>query len=261
MPRKASGENRRPGDVVGRRQKKRRWKFDPSDPEGVRAERREARQQASQGVAESSPIQRSSERLNSQTTLRIVGGRLKRRSIQVPRNNTTRPMKDRTREAVFNLMGQKFDGGLAVDLFAGSGLMLFESISRGMDGGIGVELSQQMCACIRKGAEDLGIQNLVSVVQANAFGCTPRSMLGVDPTRLAKLRAVFFCPPYAMWDSHGEELGNLINGWQEVAPRECLLVVESDRRSVSEGLPSSGEWDTRVYKPAWVSVWKRGGSV
>ena len=65
--------------------------------------------------------------------MRIVGGRLRHRNIQMTNLETTRETQDKVREAIFNMVGPYFDGGICLDLFAGSGAMGIEAYSRGME--------------------------------------------------------------------------------------------------------------------------------
>jgi len=65
--------------------------------------------------------------------LRVIGGTFGSRKIKEVKSDKTRPTTDRNKEAVFNILGQYFSGGAALDLFAGSGALGIEAISRGMD--------------------------------------------------------------------------------------------------------------------------------
>ena len=65
------------------------------------------------------------------STLRIIGGRLRGSVIEYHGDPRTRPMKDRVREAAFNLIGPQVVGTFAIDLFAGTGALAFEALSRG----------------------------------------------------------------------------------------------------------------------------------
>ncbi|MDE6945962.1 MAG: 16S rRNA (guanine(966)-N(2))-methyltransferase RsmD [Anaeroplasmataceae bacterium] len=64
--------------------------------------------------------------------MRIVAGKLRHRSIKMTNLDTTRETQDRVRESIFNMIGPYFDGGKALDLFAGSGAMAIEAYSRGI---------------------------------------------------------------------------------------------------------------------------------
>ena len=72
-------------------------------------------------------------------SLRIIGGRWRGRTIRYDGDPATRPMKDRVREAVFNRIGPAVRDKTVVDLFAGTGAMAFESLSRGSTNAILVE--------------------------------------------------------------------------------------------------------------------------
>jgi 16S rRNA (guanine966-N2)-methyltransferase len=69
--------------------------------------------------------------------MRITSGKFRHRIIKMTGLETTRETQDKVRMAIFNMIGQFFDGGICLDLFAGSGAMALEAISRGMDKEIG----------------------------------------------------------------------------------------------------------------------------
>ena len=65
--------------------------------------------------------------------MRVVGGKLRHRTINMTNLETTRETQDKVRQAIFNMIGPYFDGGIALDLFAGSGAMGIEAYSRGIE--------------------------------------------------------------------------------------------------------------------------------
>ena len=65
--------------------------------------------------------------------MRVVAGTLKGRSIKAVKGTNTRPTTDKVKESIFNIIGPYFDGGLALDLFGGSGNLGIESLSRGIE--------------------------------------------------------------------------------------------------------------------------------
>ena len=71
--------------------------------------------------------------------MRVVAGTLKGRSIKAVKGTNTRPTTDKVKESIFNIIGPYFDGGIALDLFGGSGNLGIESLSRGIDKVIFVE--------------------------------------------------------------------------------------------------------------------------
>src|SRR5271165_4697735 len=74
--------------------------------------------------------------------VRIIGGKFRRRKLEYSGDLRTRPMKDRVREALFNLLGTAVEGKLAIDLFAGTGALALEAISREATRAIFIERHQ-----------------------------------------------------------------------------------------------------------------------
>ena len=122
---------------------------------------------------------------------RIVGGRFGGRRITVPRNRT-RPTTDRVREALFNVLAARldFDGITVLDLYAGSGALGLEALSRGAGRAVFVEVDRRVIAVIAENANALGISSL-SVIEA-----TVAKALAAAPPSPFDL--VLADPPYAV---------------------------------------------------------------
>ncbi len=123
------------------------------------------------------------------TQLRIIGGDMRGRPIEYHGADFTRPMKDNIRENLFNILGKAVRGAICFDLFAGTGALAFESISRGADEALLVEKSQRVAEVIRRNAEHLGISDQVRVASGDAL-----TWLGRSPS--AQFDLVFADPPY-----------------------------------------------------------------
>jgi 16S rRNA (guanine966-N2)-methyltransferase len=197
--------------------------------------------------------------------LRIIAGRLRSRKIHFECDRRTRPMKDRTREAVMNLMGGTLDGMLAFDLFGGSGVMAFESISRGAQAAVVWEILRGGATTILKIARELGISEDVHVLHEDIFrwskdlsarlASLPRIGPLVQETATEKPAwAIYCCPPYAMWDNQGAELKELIERWYTLAPSGSLMAVELEVRTPETWLPTGPDWDLRSYSPAKMAI-------
>jgi 16S rRNA (guanine966-N2)-methyltransferase len=151
--------------------------------------------------------------------MRVIAGSHRGRTLQAPRGRTTRPTSDRVREALFSILGEI--GGVAVlDLFAGSGALAIEALSRGASNATLVDSSPGAIAAIRRNLDALGIN--AEVVRGDA----------VEWCEQAKRRArqydlVFLDPPYR----HGSALGaRLTAALAGVLAPEARVVAESDRR-------------------------------
>src|SRR4051794_19278769 len=101
--------------------------------------------------------------------LRIIGGSLRGRKVEYTGEVRTRPMKDRVREAVFNLLGHGVVDAHVIDLFAGTGAMAMEAISRGAAAATCIERHYPTSKLIENCARELGIGDRLTVVFGDAF--------------------------------------------------------------------------------------------
>jgi len=101
--------------------------------------------------------------------LRIIGGRLRGSKLQLSGDNRVRPMKNRTREAVFNLISVASKGKHVIDLFAGTGALAIEAISRGAVSATLVEQHLGTMKNLRENIESLQLTDCCRLVQADAF--------------------------------------------------------------------------------------------
>ena len=92
--------------------------------------------------------------------VRIIGGAWRSRRISFPDHEGLRPSGDRVRETLFNWLGQDLAGQSCLDLFAGSGALGLEALSRGAASVVMVEKSRRVCEALRRNAEVLGAKNL-----------------------------------------------------------------------------------------------------
>ena len=161
--------------------------------------------------------------------IRIVAGQWRGRRLATPRGRDTRPTSDRVREALFSILGA-LDGERVLDLFAGSGALGLEALSRGAASATLVERAPAALRALRDNVADLGAS--AEVVAADAL-----VWLRVAREQGAQYDLVFLDPPYRTAAGLGREL--------EVAPvlaAGARVVAESDRRSPLElGLPVTDE--------------------
>lgn len=92
--------------------------------------------------------------------MRIVGGKLRHRNIKMTNLETTRETQDKVRQAIYNMIGPYFDGGVCLDLFAGSGAMGIEAYSRGMDKIYLNDLNKLALDVCKENCKSLGISNV-----------------------------------------------------------------------------------------------------
>jgi 16S rRNA (guanine966-N2)-methyltransferase len=203
-----------------------------------------------------SPVRQSPadrEQADRETTeLRIIGGTLRHRKLLYSGDQRTRPMKDRVREAVFNLVGPVVVGQHAIDLFAGTGALGFEAISRGAARGTFVEQHFPTARLIRQNAALLGVADRTTVHAANTFIWAQREKIATDEPWL-----VFSSPPFSFYVERQAEMLTLIGALFDKAPAKSVFVVEADDQFDMGLLPLAAEWDVRPYFPAVVAIHHR----
>lgn len=182
--------------------------------------------------------------------MRIIGGRLKNKRIEYSGDVRTRPMKERVREAVFNLIGPSIKGKLAIDLFAGTGALGFEAISRGAEGALLIERHVPTSKLIRANAEALELTDDVTIYAHNSFLWVKNELARLPQTPWV----VFICPPYEFFVTRKEEMQQQIERLLDAAPAESVLIVEFDAQFDPADLPQADWWDVRIYPPAHVGI-------
>ena len=174
------------------------------------------------------------------------------RLLQFQPDPRTRPMKQRVRESLFNLLGTDVKGKHAIDLFAGTGALAFEALSRGALSATMVERHFPTANTIVKSAAALELTARVSVLPANSLLWTKRM------PQFPPLAWVVFCsPPYDLYVSQELDLLNLIGALWAAAPLGSLFAIEADERFDMTHLPEPDAWDVRHYPPAVLAIQKK----
>ncbi|MDE5642027.1 MAG: 16S rRNA (guanine(966)-N(2))-methyltransferase RsmD [Muribaculaceae bacterium] len=178
--------------------------------------------------------------------MRIIRGKYGRRRFDVPSNISARPTTDFARENLFNVLENliDFEGLQALDLFAGTGAITFELLSRDCAEVTAVEKAATQYNFIRKVAQQLNVQNL-RLIKGDVFRFVES---GAGPYDF-----VFADPPYDMADF--SEVPGKILGSRLVKPG-TLVVVEHSRNHDFSQLP--GFFDHRVYGSVNFSLFRVG---
>lgn len=183
--------------------------------------------------------------------MRIVGGSARGRTLKAPQgSDVTRPTADRTRQAIFNILGQRCDGLTVLDLFAGTGALGLEAISRGADRAVLVDSGREAIALCRENARTLGFEPQVEVIAAPVEKA-------LEQLRQAgrRFELVFSDPPYAA------RAGALTLGAvASIVSVGGVAVIEHDDDEV---LPETlGAWareDERSFGATVVSIFRLTG--
>jgi 16S rRNA (guanine966-N2)-methyltransferase len=199
-------------------------------------------------------VTRSGSKSAAPQRLRIIGGKWRGRQIRYSGDPLTRPMKDNIREAVFNLIGGWIPGKTAIDLFAGTGAIGLEALSRGAEQAIFVERHFPTARIIEQNIADLDANNLSTVVTSDTFFWARDFLKQASVS--ARPWAVFCSPPYDLYRTKPEAMLELIDSLLRASPEGSVFVVESDARFDSRSLPQFVKWRVREYPPATIHVWR-----
>ena len=173
--------------------------------------------------------------------MRVVGGRLKGRNLASPSSREIRPTAERLREAVFNILVHAYDdpidGARVLDLFAGTGALGIEAISRGAAFALFVDNGAEARALLRNNVEALGLGGISKIYRRDATNLGPAHP--VEPFQLA-----FLDPPYGQGFAE-LALASLRNGkW--LSP-DALVVVEERTSAAIKAPDGYDEIERRAY--------------
>ena len=149
--------------------------------------------------------------------MRIIGGTHRGREITTPKGNLTRPMTDRAREALFNILGD-ISGFRVLDAYAGSGALGLEALSRGAAHATGIESAPAAQAAIKSNLSSLGLENY------HLYEQTVEHWLA---TNQAVFNIIFADPPYHQADV------NIFNQLSTHLEPNGLLVIKYSNRENS----------------------------
>jgi len=181
--------------------------------------------------------------------VRIVGGTLGGRVLRAPHGAATRPTSEKVREAVFQILGARdVLGGPVLDLFAGSGALGIEALSRGASHATFVDSGKPALAAIRGNLADLGLAERATIVGGDAVAFARRPLAPDAPP----WQLVLIDPPYA---------SDLAVRSALALPRDSLaddamILIEHDRRNAPpEALGSLLRTDERRYGDTLLSFY------
>jgi len=178
--------------------------------------------------------------------VRVVGGHLRGRIIHAPRGRATRPTPERVREAVFSILGS-VEGERVLDLFAGSGALAIEALSRGASMATLVDSSAAAMTAMQRNLANLDLDAEVHRRRALPF-------LQWASQAARQYDLVFVDPPYRYASTLGRELHTALT---PVLASGARVVIESDRR-MPLGLGPLTPTDERRYGDTLIRIYVNG---
>lgn len=161
--------------------------------------------------------------------MRIIAGEYRSRTLEAPAGLATRPTSDRLRETLFNVLAPRIEGAVFLDLYAGSGAVGIEALSRGAAGVDFVERAESAVAVLRKNLARLGITEGFRVHTVGVGGWLRRVARSSGEARKTAFDLVFLDPPYEAAEEYEATLG-LLGGGSVVLIAPGALVIAEHRR-------------------------------
>jgi 16S rRNA (guanine966-N2)-methyltransferase len=177
--------------------------------------------------------------------MRIVAGIARGRPLAAPPGSGTRPTSDKVRAAIFNVLGQFFDGGDVLDLYAGTGALALEALSRGASRATCVEEDRRVVEVLRRNAAACGFSDVVEVRIERVDRALP-ALAGRG------FSLAFLDPPYAVGP------GPALSMLAPCLSRGALAVGEHDARETPPDRPPGlALVDRRRYGTTGISIYRR----
>lgn len=162
--------------------------------------------------------------------MRVIAGKFKSRRLLPPRGTALRPTSDRLRETLFNILGPTIEGSLFIDVFAGTGAVGIEAVSRGAEQVVFIEKNTGAVKLIRENLKTLQVVAGVAVLSADA-------LRGLEQLAARKVLAdfIFLDPPYAQPTDYLRVL-EFIDDSHLLAPSGLLIAEHARRMELPERL-------------------------
>jgi 16S rRNA (guanine966-N2)-methyltransferase len=182
--------------------------------------------------------------------MRIIAGQRRGHKIDGPRATAgTRPTSDLVRESLFNIVRGLVVDRLVIDLFAGTGAIGLEALSRGADRAIFVERDRENVSLIIRNVATLRYEERALVKLTDAY----RWVRSYEPEPGQPV-AVFLDPPYREYQLKPERLNQLISHLVEILPPDSVVALEAGQPFDTQILPDFPSWDIRRYGDTRIAI-------
>jgi 16S rRNA (guanine966-N2)-methyltransferase len=175
------------------------------------------------------------------TQVRIVAGSLRGRKLTVVVHEGMRPTPQMVREALFSILGNAVPERAFYDVFAGTGVVGLEAISRGASSARLIEKDARQAADIQKYADQFGVGDRVQVLKADVYRWAERWLPPRDPVNL------FLSPPFPDLGEKADEFLELVRILLDKAPPASVLAIQAEEGFPLPSLPDPLAWDVRKY--------------
>jgi 16S rRNA (guanine966-N2)-methyltransferase len=188
------------------------------------------------------------------TQVRIVAGSLRGRKLSVAVHPGLRPTPQRVREAFFSILGNAVPGRPFVDVFAGTGVVGLEALSRGASAATFVERDFRLANDIDDHLRRFGVAGLGQLVRTDVYRWAERWRPPDGPVN------VFVSPPFPDLEERPDDFHRLTAGLQAKLPAGSVLTVQAEDTFDPADLPDAAHWEGRRYGRNVLLFWEPAGA-
>ena len=181
--------------------------------------------------------------------MRIIAGTARNRRIEAPEGKNTRPTLDRVRENLFNILQTRIRDSTVLDLFAGSGALSFEAISRGASRAVLCDIDRNANRTEKQNADTLGFTE-----QTEILCCDWKAAVRILQNRGEQFDLIFLDPPYRMVN-----LLNLSDQLEPLIAPDGLVIVEHEAKQSPEFGMGFEKTDERKWGFCGMTFYRKRG--
>ena len=185
------------------------------------------------------------------THIRIVAGSLRGRKIACTVTPELRPTPQMVREAFFSILGNAVPERIFIDIFAGTGVVGIEALSRGASSALLVERDPQLAKGIESHLREFELTRVAKLYRTDSYRWIAAWMPPKMPVN------VFLSPPFADLTHKTDDLIQGIRTLQEKIPEDSVIVVQSERGSPLDDAEQMRDWEMRHYGRNELLIWQR----
>ena len=183
------------------------------------------------------------------TQLRIVAGSLKGRKLSFTLNPALRPTPQMVREALFSILGDAVPGRPFFDVFAGTGVVGLEALSRGASALVLVERDFRLIAELERHIAEFGVGDATRIARSDVYRWIERWRPPAEPV------VVFLSPPFADFERRLDDLLGVAGQLQAKVAAGSVVVLQSERGAPLDELPDRPRWEERTYGRNQLYFW------
>jgi 16S rRNA (guanine966-N2)-methyltransferase len=183
------------------------------------------------------------------THIRIVAGSLRGRKLTCTVNPNLRPTPQMVREALFSILGNAVPDRPFFDIFAGTGVVGLEAISRGASYVTFIERDFRLIAELERHIDAFGVGKKSRIARADVYRWIERWQAPDEPV------LVFLSPPFRDFEQRLDELLNVIAQLQRRVQPSSVIVLQAESNAPLDELPARADWDERRYGRNHLLIW------